>query len=281
MKTDAHCKLLARLCPKDLLALIGDAGAQHLSTNVVELREIKRTVDVVFKLRRGRTVYYHHVEFQAKSDRTMNRRCFLYEALLLDQYQAPVMTTIVYLFPQRKPIEPVFRVRVAGHEINRWQFGCVHLWDIEAPAALERGLPGVATLVPLMKRVEFKHIEQAVHQIETTAPAKDQNDLLAILHALAEPKYTTERLDQLIGRKRLMESSIYREGRAEGQLAATRQLCRKAVRKWHPHAGTKVWTAIDRCPNLTALEAVTLNAPEWDTRDILQRLTAVRGKNKH
>jgi hypothetical protein len=42
-----------------------------------------------------------------------------------------------------------------------------------------------------------------------------------------------------------------------------------------------VWTAIDRCTNLTALEEVTLNVPEWDTRDILKRLTAVRGKNKH
>jgi predicted transposase YdaD len=103
MKTDAHCKLLARLCPNDLLALIGDAGAQHLSTNVVELREIKRTVDVVFKLRRGRTVYYHHIEFQGRPDRKMNRRCFLYEALLLDQYQSPVMTTIVYLSRSGSP----------------------------------------------------------------------------------------------------------------------------------------------------------------------------------
>jgi predicted transposase YdaD len=281
MKTDAQCKVLARLCPEDLLVLIGEAGAQYLSTTIVELREIKRTVDVVFKLRRGHTVYYHHVEFQARPTRKMHRRCFLYDALLLDQYQAPVITTIVYLFPQRKPIEPVFRVELDGREINRWQFGCVHLWDIEAQAALERGLPGVTALVPLMKGATWPHIEQAVRQIETKAPAKHQNDLLAILHALAEPKYTTERIDQLIGRQRLMESSIYREGRAQGQLMATRQLCRKAVRKWHPHAGTKVWTAIERCTNRTALEEVALNAPEWDTRDILQRLMTVRGKNKH
>lgn len=159
----------------------------------------------MFKLRRGHTVYYHHVEFQARPTRKMNRRCFLYDALLLDQYQAPVITTIVYLFPQRKPIEPVFRVELDGREINRWQFGCVHLWDIEAPAALEPELPGVAALVPLMKGVAWEHIEQAVRQIETKAPAKHQNDLLAILHTFAEAKYTTERMDQLIGRKRLME----------------------------------------------------------------------------
>jgi len=281
MKTDAQCKLLARLCPKDLLALIGDAGAQYLSTNIVELREIKRTVDVVFKLRRGRTVYYHHVEFQARPNRKMNRRCFLYDALLLDQYQAPVITTIVYLFPQRKPIEPVFRVELDGREINRWQFGCVHLWDIEAQAALNRGLPGVAALVPLMKGATWPHIEQAVRQIETKAPAKHQNDLLAILHTFAEAEYTTERMDQLIGRKRLMESSIYREGRAkgrtegraEGQLITARELCRAAVRKWHPRVSHRVLTAIEKCTDVAALKDVNLNASEWDTRGILQRLT--------
>jgi hypothetical protein len=180
VKTDAQCKLPARLCPDDMLVLVGDAGAQVLSADIVELREIKRTVDVVFKLRRGRTVYYHHVEFQAKADRKLNRRCFLYDALLLDQYQAPVITTIVYLFPQKKPIEPVFRVELDGREINRWQFGCVHLWGIEAQAALNRGLPGWTVLVPLMKNATLSHVKQAVRQIETKAPAKHQNDLPAI-----------------------------------------------------------------------------------------------------
>jgi predicted transposase YdaD len=261
------------LRPKDLLALIGDAGAQHVSTSSVELREIKRTVDVVFKLRRGRTVYYHHVEFQAKPTRTMNRRCFLYDALLLDQYQAPVITAIVYLFPQKKPIEPVFRVELDGREINRWQFGCVHLWEIEAHTALERGLPGVAALVPLMKNTTLGHVKQAVRQIETKAPAKHQSDLLAILHALAEPKYTTEVIERIIGRTRLMESSVYQWGRAEGQLITARELCRAAVRKWHPRVSKRVLTAIEKCTDLAALKKVALNASEWNTRDILRRLT--------
>jgi predicted transposase YdaD len=244
-----------------------------LSAEVVELREIKRTVDVVFKLRRGRTVYYHHVEFQARPTRKMHRRCFLYDALLLDQYQAPVITTIVYLFPQRKPIEPVFRVERDGREINRWQFGCVHLWDIEAQAALNRGLPGLAVLVPLMKNATLSHVKQAVRQIETKAPAKHQNDLLAILHALAEPKYTTEVIERMIGRKRLMESSVYQWGQAEGRLAATRELCRDAVRKWHPQVSNRVLKAIEKCTDVATLKKVALNASEWDTRDILRRLT--------
>jgi predicted transposase YdaD len=278
MKTDAQCNVLARLRPEDLLVLVGDPGAQVLSTNSVELREIKRTVDVVLKLKRGRTIYYRHLEFQARRDRTMNRRCFLYDALLLDQYQAPVITTIIYLFPQRQPDEAVFRMKLGQREINRWQFECIRLWEWETEAILTRGLPGLAALVPLLKATEWAHMEQAVQQIETTAPAAQQSDLLAILHALGQRRYTIERLNQIIGKERIMESWIYQEGRTEGliagQLANAREFCRKAVRKWHPQAGTKVWKAIDHCTDLAALEDVTLNASEWSTREIVRRLMA-------
>ncbi|MBI3949741.1 MAG: hypothetical protein HY314_04730 [Acidobacteria bacterium] len=77
METDAHCKVLARLHPADLLALTGDQDAQILSTNTVELCDVRRTVDFVYKLQRGDDVYYRHIEFQAKQDPEMNARCFL------------------------------------------------------------------------------------------------------------------------------------------------------------------------------------------------------------
>jgi len=218
MKTDIHCKVLARLRPADLLALI-------------------------------------------------------------------------YLFPQRRWEEPVFRVELQGQEINRWQFDCVRLWEIEAQAALDQGLPGLAALVPLMTGSTLKRVEQAARQIEVMAPPAQQTDLLAILHAFAERKYTLKQLERIIGRERIMESTIYQwgleegrtkgraEGLLEGQLTVARELCRKAVHKWHPRAGTKVWTAIEDCADLTVLEEVTLNASEWSTRDILRRLTAQSEEN--
>jgi hypothetical protein len=64
------------------------------------------------------------------------------------------------------------------------------------------------------------------------------------------------------------------EGLVAGQLANAREFCRKAVRKWHPRAGAKVWKAIDHCTDIAVLEDVNLNASEWSPRDILRRLTA-------
>ena len=285
MKTDIHCKLLARLCPADLLALTGDQDAQLLSRDVVELQDIRRTVDFVYKLQAGEEIYYRHIEFQAERDPEMNHRCFLYNTRMIAQYHAPVITTIIYLFRHRQLEEPVFRVMVRGQEVNRWQFDCVRLWEIEAQAALAQGLPGLAVLVPLMKGVTLGRIEQAARQIEAVGAEGQQADLLALLHAFAEGKYTVEQLERIIDKERLMESTVYQWGRAEGrtegeaaglikgQLTAARALCQKAVRKWHPRAGAKVWTAIEACTDLAALEEAALNASEWSPRDILRRLS--------
>jgi predicted transposase YdaD len=280
MKTDAHCKLLARLCPDDMLVLIGDPGAQVLSADIVELRDIQRTVDFAYQLQRGDQVYFHHVEFQGEPDPTLIPRCFIYNTQMTVQYSVPVLTTIVYLFSEAEQEEPVFRVQLGDREINRWAFQCVRLWELDANAVLAQGLPGLASLVPLMNAVQWEHVEQAVRQIETTAPPEQQTDLLAILRAFGESKYTIRQLERIIGRKRLMESSIYKWGLEEGQakglaegLMAMRQLCREIVQKEHPRAGAKVWTAIDQCTDLTTLREVALHASEWDTRDILRRLT--------
>jgi hypothetical protein len=114
-------------------------------------------------------------------------------------------------------------------------------------------------------------------------------DLLAILYSFAETKYTPEQLNRLIKKEQLVDSWIYQEGFADGQaqertqglaegliagrLAEARELCRKAVRKWHPRAGVKAGKAIDHATDLAALEEVTLNASEWGIQDILRRLT--------
>jgi predicted transposase YdaD len=304
MKTDAYCKKLAHLRPDDLLVLLCHTEAHVLSLDIVELREIKRTVDFVFKLQRGDELYFLHVEFQAEPEPELIPRCFLYNTQLVLQYKVPVITVIISLFDQRPWPEPVFRVMVGGQEINRWTFQCLRLWELESETVLAQGLPGLAALVPLMNgstldRVEqaasvlaawtirsssstLDRVEQAAQQIERLAPKEHQADLFAILRAFGESKYTVGQLERIIGRERIMESSFYREARAEGlaegvmagQLTGAREFCREVVRHYHPRAGKSVWKAIDHCTDLAALKEVTVHAAEWSPRQIVQRLTA-------
>jgi predicted transposase YdaD len=184
MKTDIPLKVLFRLRAADLLALTGDQQAELLSTDVVELQAVQRRVDFVYKLRLGSETYFRHLEFQAEADPEMPDRCFQYNPQMILQYKVPVVTTVIYLFPHLAVAEPVYRVMLAGREINRWQFESLRLWEIDAQAALRQGLPGMAALVPLMKGADLSAIEAAARQIEAT-PTAQQADLLAILHGFA------------------------------------------------------------------------------------------------
>lgn len=114
MKTDVPLKVLFRLRPQDLLALMGDAGAEILAADILEIQEVRRSVDFVLKLRHGEESYLRHLEFQAEPDRDMLERCCRYNAMMTLEYQLAVLTTVVYLFPPGPSEPPVYRVQLGG-----------------------------------------------------------------------------------------------------------------------------------------------------------------------
>src|SRR5262245_12097218 len=92
----------------------------------------------IFELDKDGDVYYRHIEFQADADSKMAERCFRYNTQLTLQLEAPVLTTVIYLFPQDAAEKDlVFRLVVGGVEVNRWRFDVVRLWEVEASEALE------------------------------------------------------------------------------------------------------------------------------------------------
>jgi hypothetical protein len=52
-----------------------------------------------------------------------------------------------------------------------------------------------------------------------------------------------------------------------------RKHCLDSLCRWHPQAGAKVRTAVNKCTDLPALKAVESHAAEWSLQDILRRLT--------
>ena len=99
MESDTPLKVAFRLRTKDLLPLTDDMGAQVVSALAVELSEVKRTVDLVLRLRKGGEEYLRHVEFQSRHRRDLGLRCFEYAARLAVRFGRPVLTTVMYLRP--------------------------------------------------------------------------------------------------------------------------------------------------------------------------------------
>jgi predicted transposase YdaD len=291
METDAPLKLLFRRYARDLLILTGDAGALVESAAPVEIQALARRVDCVLKLQRAGEVYYRHVEFQAEPDPEMAARCFRYNSQLVLQYQRPVLTTVFYLFPPRPTHEPVFRLLLEGREINRWSFEAVYLWEQDARLVLASGAPGLLALVPLMRGgADRGVVEEAIRQIERAFPGERLSDAEDVLLALASRYYTVSELTRMIGRDRMIQSSIYEWGLAEGRtqgrtqglseglsagrLEAERDLCLALVAKHHPAILDRARPLIEACADPVRLKDWALTASDLDAAAFLRHIEA-------
>lgn len=265
METDGPLKILLQRHPRDLLALLGDEGATLESVENVEIHQLKRSVDGILKLERAGELYYRHVEFQAEHTQDLARRCFEYNTQLLMRYGAPVLTTVVYLFPPGPSEELVFRVTLGTKQINRWQFQVVRLWEVEATAALEHGGPGILALVPLMRGgSDWDVLMRAVMGVERAAPGGPMCEAESVLLYLAGHHYTFQEIARVVGREKMIQSSVWNEGINEGGLQAERRLCVRMVEKYHPRLAVSALPAIEACSDPVRLEEWVVSAPELD-----------------
>ena len=277
MDTDGPLKVLFQKRAVDLLPLTGDVGATVLSAGPVELHALKRQVDCVLQLERAGETYYRHVEFQGSADAEMATRCFRYNTQLVLQCSAPVLTTVLYLSPPRPRRPPVFRVLLGGREVNRWRFEQICLWHLEARDALAHGAPGLLALVPLMKGGRDRAIlKEALARVESAFPLERLSDAEDVLLALAGRYYTVSELAGLVGRDRMMQSSLYTEGLAEGRLTAERELCHELALKHHPAVFERAKPIIEACEDVARLRKWSLSASDVDDDAFLMLLTASR-----
>ena len=287
MKTDTELKALYLKHAPDMLPLTGDQDATFLARESVELSEVRQRVDCVVKLRRGGEVYYRHIEFQGENDTVMAERCFLYNSRLQLQLRGPVLTTVIYLFPPGPPEnELVYRVALAGREINAWRFEVARLWESLASEALASGAPGLLALVPLMSGGERPDaIRRADRAIRRALPDERSPDALVILHLLAGRHYTVEQLESIVGSTHMLElkqSSLYQalaaediaegeargvaQGVAQGKLEAERDLCLKLVKKHYPALLKRATRRIEACTDYQLMQSWILSAGELDSK---------------
>jgi predicted transposase YdaD len=246
----------------------------------IPARELR--VDTLIRLRDRRgEIYFRHVEFQARWRPGFERRMFDYNTRLNAWLRRPVLTTVLWVFPPGPRGEPVYRVRHRGREVNRWRYDSVCLWQIEAERALQ-GAPGLAALVPLLHGgTQSDSLVQAARRIERVARADEQRDLLGILSVLAGRMYTVEELAALVGRRAMIESSVWNEavrrgrvqgrteGRTEGTLAEDRRLCLDMVREYHPRLLSRLRATIQACTDGKRLRTWILRAPRLSDADFV------------
>ena len=102
MKTDVPLKQLTRLCPADLLPLLGAPTAEVLGVEALELPMGKTSLDSVLRLRTpDGHEYLHLIEWQGYSDALILWRTLGYLAWLgQHRGERPILVTVIYLKPE-------------------------------------------------------------------------------------------------------------------------------------------------------------------------------------
>jgi predicted transposase YdaD len=287
MKTDIPLKEAYRIRPRDLLPLTGDAGATVLSAKSVPLPQSKREVDFVMRLRRGGEEYLRHIEFQARHRGDLALRFFGYAAALAVRSRLPVLTTVIYVQPSA-PRELSYRPVVGGRVSNVWHFSVVRLWELSPRELLALG-PGGAALVPLSSGASLSLVAAASRRIQREAPREGQPDLLAILQAFAEGRYTARQLARVIPEEVVMASGLFEkavekgkaEGRAEGQAEGrkqgraeeARQTCLQVAQTLHPAVAGRLVPVIEACSEPSRLRRWTLRASRLSDAEFVTLVT--------
>jgi hypothetical protein len=273
--TDKPLKILFQSCATELLPLTGDGGAIVRRAGPVEIQALERRVDCLLELESAAEIYYRHLEFEDKPDGSVVRRCFQYNTLLIAKYNAPVLTTVIYLQPPRPKDPLVFRVRLGSREINRWAFEHICLWDMDAEQSLASDIVGLVPLVPLMHSGrKLRTIEAALRRIPRVFPPGRAKVAEDVLLALAGQYYTFEELAGFAGRDRMMQSSLYTEGRTEGRVEGEREICVALARKYHSAIFDTALPIIEGCQDPARLKEWALAASDVGDDEFLMLLRA-------
>jgi hypothetical protein len=209
MKTDIPLKRLTALRGADILPLLELPVASVERVDTLELPARARRLDTVLSVESlGGTRYRLVIEWQGYSDPGVLWRLASYCAWLGEQNpKLPVVGAVIYLTPAADAGDALAQL-IDGVPVQVWPMRAVRLWEIDANAALESGLVGLAVLSPLMRDASAASVERAVVQLLATAPETQQADLLAILGVFAEPLVPVEQFVQRVGKERLMATDL-------------------------------------------------------------------------
>lgn len=117
-------------------------------------------------------------------------------------------------------------------------------------------------------------LEQSVKQIEHALPRERRPDAENVLLALASRFYTVSKLARIVGRDRMIQSSLYVEGKAEGRLEDAREFCVALARKHHPAVFDRIESIIAACDDHARLKEWAVSASDLSDAEFLSLLGA-------
>ena len=237
---DDAMKKLVGGSPQDFLDLVSD-GARFVRELPGELRFENTHADGLIEGIQDGEPLLVHLEFQSSYDLRIGERMLEYNVLASRQYSyLPVHSCVIYLKDcGHVPQSPYIRHLPSGKETVRFDYASIELHKITAEELTQKGLVGLAALLPLTKDGARREV---IEDMIAKLIKAEKTDALWIGYALAA-KVMLDDLHWL--RKRfavfndfLRDLPVYQEvleeGVEKGELQAQRQILRDIVQERFP-----------------------------------------------
>ncbi len=139
-------------------------GVEVLEVLDIEILRSPMRADRVYRvLYRGRP-HTFNLEFQASKDAKIAFRMAVYHTQLLEKYELPVISMVVYLFKTTIPTSPLQEFS-GTEELLKFSFRVLPLWDMDGRQFVEQHKVSIYTLLPMMQGIDGTMLLQAIDKL--------------------------------------------------------------------------------------------------------------------
>ena len=125
-------------------------GAVFVEERPSEIESLKREVDALIEVTANGQPMLLHIEFQTYNDATMAERLLLYNVLLMNVYQLPVLSCVIYLLRDGTVSQSPLDVFVpTGYLTHKFYFQSIEIGQFTPEDMFNMGSEALIALVPL------------------------------------------------------------------------------------------------------------------------------------
>ena len=160
---DSSIKAIFQEDAPDILPLLLP-GAELLEILDIEILRSPMRTDRVYRILYRGKPHIFHLEFQAGEDNKMAYRLGTYHMQLLQKYETPTISMVIYLFKTSVVTSPLQEFS-GTEEILRFNFRVLPLWRVDGRQYVEKHNVSMYTLLPMMQDVDSSLILQAIDEL--------------------------------------------------------------------------------------------------------------------
>ena len=214
MKYDATMKCLSPKLPGDLATLIFNKRLD-LKQISESLPTTEHRPDFLAKVSDEEGDFVIHIEFQTANDRKMTVRMISYYGLILAEHKLPIYPIVLYLSPKGVPVKGEYTSSIRDKHVMTFDYDVKQVGELKSKKIFEKNLYGLYPLTFLMADADLEECARNLDYAITHNYLDSECYVCARI--LAELKYSSERVKEMIGDDFIKQSSVYKEALHEGE----------------------------------------------------------------